>query len=141
MSENRRRGFIAIFLILTLSMCGGDPDQKQNKGNSADSKPAEYIFGYWSPDGYYYGARVLERSDQGVRVLYEDGTRRLVNEGSRGPEIPSGAVVEAMWKDRKYYALKSWKQEDMVVHVVYKDDIAETVSLEQIRFKLPDESD
>jgi len=93
---------------------------------SAQTAPApvvgDSVLAYWQPNDAYFVATLVEKSDRGNFVVFEDGaTATLPDSKIRRNEIKVGTVVMARWSDGKFYPGKVGRIVGRALYIHFDD--------------------
>ena len=100
---------------------------------------SQYVMAYWPADGYYYPARITQRTGDIVDLSYLDGERRQA--GIKEVKLVDAIYsmpVESNWERRgAYYPCRLYVPSNNCLGAVYDaDGVREAIDISQVRMRL-----
>src|SRR5687767_5123044 len=80
------------------------------------------VLALWAPDRLYFVGTVVEKTDAGYRVVFEDGDQAVVAaDNVRRFDLKAGSAVMARWTDKRMYPGKIAKVTGRAFYIHYDD--------------------
>lgn len=120
--------FACVCLSSLSSSMGDDVKQPRAAGSR--------VFGYWEADGFWYPATVINETEAGVEVRFDDdGTERTLPPGQIvNIELEVGQVVEGNWQGEGfYYEGEIGAIDGATITINYDDGDVERTTVDRIR--------
>ena len=97
----------------------------------------DWVFAYFSEDGYWYPAEIVEVDGDSYKVCYDDGSEEWLDADSLEDydASPGEEGAEAWWdEDECFYEVTILEVNDEQVKVEYEDGVTEWTDLSYLRF-------